>query len=47
VLAVLDQIRIENEGIRDWFRQVLKSQTDGSLALPAIERDFRTSIHAP
>jgi DNA invertase Pin-like site-specific DNA recombinase len=27
VLAVFDRMRIEDEGVRDWFREVLRSQT--------------------
>ncbi|HTQ38660.1 MAG TPA: recombinase family protein [Pirellulales bacterium] len=32
VLAVFDRIRIEDEGVREWFREVLRSQTRDAQA---------------
>ena len=38
VLAVFDRIRIEDEGVREWFRAVLKSQTRDAQAESLSQR---------
>ena len=38
VLAVFDKMRIEDEGVRDWFRMVLASQTRDAQAESLSQR---------
>jgi len=38
VLAVFDRIRIEDEAVREWFREVLRSQTKDSQAESLAQR---------
>jgi len=39
VLAIFDKMRVEDEGVRDWFRMVLASQTRDAQADSRAQRD--------
>jgi site-specific DNA recombinase len=44
VLAVFDKMRVEDEGVRDWFRMVLALQTRDAQADSRVELQRQESL---